>query len=183
MTYWLDRGKGYLGEFQRHGPITRYRFWKQERELIKAIPKDIDSVLEIGCGFGRITKLILKNFNVSRYVATDISHDQIENAKRYVNSDLVEFRLESVHDMDYNKEFDLVIASEVLMHLPPGEIRDAITIMENAAKKYCINVDWYAPGESNTAGGFCWQHDYKSLYSNGNMIKKLHRQGIFIACV
>ena len=43
------------------------------------------TVLELGCGFGRITKLLLLNFpNIKEYLAVDLSQHQIENAKEYV---------------------------------------------------------------------------------------------------
>ena len=181
--YWLKRGSGYLSEFKRHNPLTRYRFWRQEQAIRNALPNDIESVLEIGCGFGRITKILLENHDIERIVATDISPDQIASAKRQITDDRVEFQVISVLDLDYHNEFDLVIASEVLMHIPPHQIRDVVNRMERASRQYVMNVDWHAPGEPLEAGGYCWQHDYCSLHSGAKLVKKLHRQGIFLGHV
>ena len=59
----------------------------QEQILVEYLRKNISfsTVLEVGCGFGRITKIILSNFpEVTEYVAVDLSPDQIENARNYV---------------------------------------------------------------------------------------------------
>ena len=43
------------------------------------------TVLEVDCGFGRITKLLLSNFpSILEYIGIDLSPDQIENAKEFV---------------------------------------------------------------------------------------------------
>jgi cyclopropane fatty-acyl-phospholipid synthase-like methyltransferase len=63
--YWLKHGKSYKDEFRYN---KKYRL--QEQTLIQYMSSHIfeDSrnkqmrVLELGCGFGRITKLVLSNF-------------------------------------------------------------------------------------------------------------------------
>ena len=183
--YWQGRGAGYKAEFRRHDPLTRFRFWQQERAIRKELKAlcGVESVLEIGCGFGRITKLLLELPDVKRVVATDISKDQIEAAKRTIKDPRVEFRCTSVLDLDYSKEFDLVIASEVLMHIPHPSVWKAIRRMKAASKRYIMNIDWYAPGEPSEAGGYCWQHDYSLVYPEETRIKKLHRQAIWIGSI
>jgi len=83
--YWFERGKKYKDEF-RHNKNSEL----QEGILIdylKNIPSSFSTVLEVGCGFGRITKLVLSNFpNILEYVAIDLSPDQLENAKEFVKS-------------------------------------------------------------------------------------------------
>jgi len=78
--YWFERGKKYKEEF-RYNKNSEL----QERVLLdylKKIPSSFSSfstVLEVGCGFGRITKLLLSNFsNIQEYIAIDLSPDQIE---------------------------------------------------------------------------------------------------------
>lgn len=183
--YWQGRGAGYKAEFRRHDPLTRFRFWQQERAIRKELKAlgGVESVLEIGCGFGRITKLLLELPDVKRVVATDISKDQIEAAKRTIKDPRVEFRCISVLDLDYFNAFDLVMASEVLMHIPPDRIMRATRRMRAASKRHIMNIDWYAPDESLEAGGYCWQHNYSLIYNTETRIKKLHRQATWIASI
>ena len=76
--YWKKRGKVYRDQFQYSD-----FFEKQESFLLEHLKKfNFNSILEFGCGFGRITKIILKNFDVEEYKAVDISIDQIDNAKQ-----------------------------------------------------------------------------------------------------
>ena len=183
--YWQGRGAGYKAEFRRHNPLTRFRFLQQEmaiRKELKALG-GVESVLEIGCGFGRITKLLLELPDVKRVVATDISEDQIGAARLAIKDPSVEFRCISVLDLDYSKEFDLVIASEVLMHIPHPRVWRAIQLMKAASKRHLMNIDWYAPDEPLEAGGYCWQHNYSLIYNTETRIKKLHRQAIWIASI
>lgn len=180
--YWMDRGRCYKAEFRRHNPLTRFRFWQQERAVRKELKalNGIESILEVGCGFGRITKLLLELPGVKRIVATDISEDQIKAARQAIDDPRVEFRCISVLDLDYAREFDLLIASEVLMHIPPANIVQAIQNMEAASKRHVMNIDWYAPNEPLEAGGYCWQHDYSAMYSHETRTRKLNRQAIWI---
>jgi len=172
-SYWKNRGAGYRAEFQKHNPYTRLIFWLQERALRQELAKlKYESVLEVGCGFGRITRILLDNPNVKRVVATDLSPKQIANVN--ITDPRLELKVQSVLDLDYYKEFDMVIASEVLMHIPPDKIDQALHNMKKAAKSYVLNVDWYAPKEAKAAGGWCWQHDYP-----GKILRKLHRQAIY----
>ena len=80
--YWLKRGKVYKEQFKYNK-----KFQLQENMLIdylKTALESFDTVLELGCGFGRISRLMLSKFpDIKEYVAVDLSPDQIENAKQY----------------------------------------------------------------------------------------------------
>jgi 2-polyprenyl-3-methyl-5-hydroxy-6-metoxy-1,4-benzoquinol methylase len=174
-NYWKTRGKGYLTEFQkRFNLLTRYRFWQQERVIRKTLPYKVETVLEVGCGFGRITKILLENPIVQYIEAIDISSDQIENAKKNIKDLRANFCVKSIFDLNYDSDFDLVVASEVLMHIPPDRIQDALERLHRAGKQV-YHIDWYAPNEPKTVGGFCWQHEYPEP-----IIKKLDRQAIYL---
>jgi len=76
--YWEKRGKVYQKEF-----VSSKGLELQEKILVDYLKGiHFESVLEIGCGFGRITNKILSNFPEKKYVAIDLSEDQINNAKK-----------------------------------------------------------------------------------------------------
>jgi 2-polyprenyl-3-methyl-5-hydroxy-6-metoxy-1,4-benzoquinol methylase len=190
-AYWMDRGKVYKDQHARLNPVSKFRFWLQEFAICNALRSTgltFRSVLEVGCGYGRIAKLLLEceDLGIERYVATDISLDQLKNAQDLTNDFNVEYRQMSIDDLDYDSEFDLIIASEVLMHVPPERIHDAIGKILRSGKGIMLNVDWHAPKEPDMVGGYCFQHDYESLYGD-RLIKsiplwphRLMRQNIFL---
>ena len=122
--YWLEHGKNYKMNF-----MYADSFRLQEKILLDYLQgiTPFSTVLEVGCGFGRITKLILSNFSENReYIVTDLSADQINEAEKYV-SDLrssrpLRFIVSDIQSLDLKNKYDLVLASEVLMHVLPSDI-------------------------------------------------------------
>lgn len=174
-SYWWNYGKIYFKKFRGHNIFNRIRYRQQEKELIRCLGEetfaddnDISTVLEVGCGFGRITKILLNDFNVEKIEAFDLSPHQIENAKRYtkryVMANRASFKVCNIFDYPFHPEsFDLVIAIEVLMHIPPPRIEYVIQKVCEAAKKYVVSLDamWY----SGRLAPHCFNHDYTNLYS------------------
>ena len=80
-TYWLKRGKAYLEEEQSYAGYHRV----QERFLLDTLRAgrlSMQNVLDLGCGFGRITKLLAENYPGTEIVALDVSPEQLESARR-----------------------------------------------------------------------------------------------------
>jgi len=154
--YWFERGKKYREEFRPN----KYSEL-QERVLLdylKNIPSSFSSfstVLEVGCGFGRITKLLLSNFpNILEYIAIDLSPDQIENAKEFVKPAIgtkehnpLNFIVSDIQSFQNERKYDLVVSSEVLMHVLPSEIEKVMIKIVDMSNEHIINIDWY---EKNT---------------------------------
>jgi 2-polyprenyl-3-methyl-5-hydroxy-6-metoxy-1,4-benzoquinol methylase len=164
-TYWRKRGQFYQSSFQYD---ERYRI--QEKFLLAALENEsFATVLEIGCGFGRITRLVLQNHpEISLYTAIDLSPDQIENAKKYVGQqDGVNFVVSDFQSFESEiKHYDLVLASEVLLHVKPDEIESVIGKILSLTGKYFVHVDWCEEDKpaKYTAEAYCFMHDYEKIY-------------------
>src|SRR6266516_4420759 len=81
-SYWLKRGKGYLEEEQSYADYHRV----QERFLfdtLRAGRLSMQNILELGCGFGRVTKLLAEHYPAADILALDLSPDQLEYARRH----------------------------------------------------------------------------------------------------
>lgn len=130
------------------------------------------SVLELGCGFGRITQLLLTNYNnITEYLAVDISPDQIENDKSLLSPTnklsqqvKLDFLVSDIQSLRLDKQYDLVILSEVLLHILPTDIDSVIKKLITLSKKHIINIDWYEdiPPKSQASHNFI--HQYEALY-------------------
>ena len=84
--------------------------------LIKYIPKDSKSILDIGCGSGALGKFIKENINPKASI-TGITYSENEavTARERLNSVIVA----DLNTFDFNTlgKFDLIICSHILEHL------------------------------------------------------------------
>ena len=167
--YWHERGKIYKKNF-RYDKNKRV----QEEFLIahlNNISGSFKTVLELGCGFGRITQLLLSNYsNITEYLAVDISPDQIENAKSLLSSTKLpnhvklNFIVSDIQSLDLDKQYELVILSEVLLHILPTEIDSIIKKLISLSQKHIINIDWYEDHPPKSQASHNFIHQYETLY-------------------
>jgi SAM-dependent methyltransferase len=167
--YWHERGKKYKENF-RYDKNKRL----QEEFLLthlNGISGSFNSVIELGCGFGRITKLLLTNYsNITEYFAVDISPHQIENAKSLLSSTKLpnqvklDFLVSDIQSLKLDKKYDLVILSEVLLHILPTEIDSIIKKLITLSNKHIINIDWYADHSPRIQGRHNFIHQYEAIY-------------------
>jgi SAM-dependent methyltransferase len=171
--YWYERGKVYKNNFKYNKD-----FVLQEEFIIKYLSENVftpdkpsKSVLELGCGYGRVTKLLLTKFPtlIKEYLAVDLSPHQIENAKKYVdyNDDKLIFSVSNIQAFNTNKKYDLVILSEVLLHVLPSEIDSIIKKIILLSDKHIINIDWYEdslPRDYKIRATYNFIHQYEAIY-------------------
>lgn len=104
-----------------------------ERERISItlslLPKDAKTILDIGCGDGRITNEIDEKHKV---FAMDMSNEAI----RYVKANRILAAITQIPFGDYC--FDLSLSSEVLEHLPKDILHEAINEIQRVTEKYIL---------------------------------------------
>jgi len=173
--YWYKHGKTYKEQFQYNK-----NFELQESLVIDYLKKNLGSltpfstVLEVGCGFGRITKLLLSNFpNIHEYLAIDLSPDQIENAKEFTRPVIetrkdnpLNFIVSDIQSFQNQRKYDLVIASEVLMHILPSEIEKAMIKLVSMSNRHVVNIDWYEKEKPRKRAPHNFIHEYEEIYRN-----------------
>ena len=171
--YWVNTGARYRDEF-RPGPA----YDAQEAALVDVLGGiSFDSVLEIGCGFGRLTRLVAERFKPARYIATDLNAEMTRQAFKHAGAalpgDAVFQRLEldelsqmlaeeNVEEIDKLRA-DLVLAGEVLMHRRPDQVERDVDALAALASNYVVTVDWHM-GDPYEAEG-CYVHDYEALFA------------------
>lgn len=149
----------------------------QEAALMDAIGrKQITSILEVGVGDGRIGKLLTAKWPVATYAGVDISADRIDEARRnlpdyatLVNADLFDL------SVDTDDRFDLVVAVEVLMHVKPEDVEDAVTRLATWSGRHVYTVDWDTP-IAKTPAEHNFLHDYERWFEK---VASVGRQGIY----
>ncbi len=106
---------------------------------------------------------------IKEYLAVDLSPHQIENAKEYVgsNNNKLTFSVSDIQSFNTNKIYDLVILSEVLLHVLPSEIDSIIRKLTTLSQKHIINIDWYEdklPRDYKIRATYNFIHQYETIY-------------------
>lgn len=76
-------------------------------------------VLELGCGIGTFTSLIIPYLNEGKILAVDISDKSIDIANKTYSSSNTEFLAVDATTYDFkDKTFDVIVLPDVLEHIP-----------------------------------------------------------------
>jgi len=168
-AYWLERGRGYIHE--RRTPPEFHRL--QERFLLHVLQRSglpIRRVLEIGCGFGRITKLLADTWPKSAITALDLSPEQLANARRYCGENprlcFEPYDFYSSQSLP-GDNYDVVVAIEVFLHHPP-ELVVALFRRLTAVGRHLVNIDWSEDWPWPTPE-HVWVHDFARLYADAGL--------------
>jgi len=154
--FWKARGKR---ELLDQG--TRYRI--QEDNILRVLKSfKFDTVLEVGAGPGRITRLLKENFDCE-ILATDISPDFL---KQNIE---VKTCLMDLVDIPLDVDFDLIIGVEVLMHIPYQHITNVIRSMKCIAK-HIVTLD-FNPLVKVGMEAHCFDHNYRHIYDKFEAIR------------
>lgn len=130
--------------FEKHttkNPIQRFLINRYFSKLKKLFPKNINNVLDVGCGEGFLLRYLppiqsyvgIDTNESSLYIAEN-SKSQIANLKKIQN---IKFQKEDVYHLSFeNGSFDLVTCLEVLEHLETPE--KALSEIKRITKKWVI---------------------------------------------
>jgi tRNA (cmo5U34)-methyltransferase len=101
------------------------RYEEMLLKLMGYLPNDLKAnrILELGCGTGNLTNLIIKRFPDAKIVAVDLSGELLAAAKdRFKLHHLINYRQEDFRNLQFESDnFDLVISSISIHHLKDNE--------------------------------------------------------------
>lgn len=172
---WQEWGAWYWDDFNPAG------YTEQEAMLAETLDHlAFDTVLDVGCGFGRIGLLIQRIRPEAQYHGIDASADQIAKAKELLPTGTYEQT--AILAFDPGRRWDLVVASEVLMHQPPELIAPTVERLKEWAGRWVLSIDGYHPGAPVEVGSFWnWNHDYPGLYGDDLLLtQRVGPQTIFV---
>jgi len=96
-------------------------------QVLKTIPDDVKTIVDIGCGNGVITNILAQNFKVTGV-------DRSKNALSFVKAKKIQASADNIPLPDYS--FDMVFSSELLEHLENDVFSGTISEMKRLSKKY-----------------------------------------------
>ena len=123
------------------GISVRHRIIYQNLKKIGL--KANSNVLEIGCGIGTVSYLMIKHIKNGQFVGCDISEKSIEIAKINNQQKHAEFICTDMSDFTHSIKFDFVVFPDVLEHIP---VEQHLKLFENVSKvcgpnaKLLINI-------------------------------------------
>ncbi len=163
--YWLKRGQTYANEERLALDYHRH----QEQFLIEILAASripMGRLLEIGCGFGRITSLLAKAFPQSQITALDLSPDQLANARKHCGpaSNITFEQYDFYSELPFpGTDYDAVIAVEVFLHHPPEIVQGLIGRLSEISP-FIVSIDWNEEWPWKLPE-HVWMHDFKAFYA------------------
>jgi hypothetical protein len=161
-------------------------------EVFASFQPDPASVLEVGPGLGRITKLATGMWPQAEFCLFDLSKAAIEKTSLALpDVDFVSVTgniaiAGALALPSLPKRFDLVIAVEVLLHIHPSLVSTAVSNLLTATRVGCylVTCDWTErlappnqPERPIRVGNY--RHDYPSLFhAAGASIIESRRTGL-----
>jgi SAM-dependent methyltransferase len=105
-------------KYQNKNPFVQWALRGFDAAIMTlARSTDPEHILEVGCGEGHVTALLLQHTQ-ARIIAADISEQILAEASSALRSERVQFRKQSIFDLDPKTDHaPLVVCCEVLEHL------------------------------------------------------------------
>lgn len=163
--YWLARGRTYIDETRTPAEFHRL----QERFLLDVLRESglpLRRILEIGCGFGRITRLLSDTWPEAAITALDLSPEQLAHARRHCGErPQVAFQRYDFYSGAAlpGPDFDVVVAIEVFLHHPPEFLRGFLPRLLEAGR-HLVHIDW-SEAWAGPLPEHVWVHDFAALYA------------------
>lgn len=146
------------------------------RELLAPL-KGIRTVIDVGCGGGRLAAVVRDILPAASYTGLDLGEAQLASTRK-IRPD-GEFILGRLQDFRTRRKWDLVLCSEVMLHIPPVDIAAAAANLRALSRKWLLTVDWTQP-VSGPIAEWNWLHDYDALYSGVKRAERVGLQTVFL---
>ena len=168
--YWEARGETYRSHEQA---LNRSGKTARQLEVIRRALGRIKPriVLEIGCGSGRISRVLAHASET--YIAVDIAKSMLMQARANVSGDEAWWLLADSANLPFRaKSVDTIVLSEVLLHIPPVGIEGSLLEIARVARRAII-LDFFVKDFENprrfrqvtkSLDSHNFLHDYPALF-------------------
>lgn len=96
-------------------------------KILETLPKNVKTIIDIGCGNGAITNELGKKYDVTGV-------DRSVNALKFVKTKTILSPSDKINIPD--KSYDMVFSSELLEHLEDQSFHDTIVEMKRISRRY-----------------------------------------------
>lgn len=125
VDYWKHEGE--LSKIDSLSFRLTKEHTAQEQPIVDAVIEECpESILEIGAGWGRIAKLLRYNKIAAQYTAMDLSYHRLKQ----ITDKSIGRIVGDFYTHNQIMKHDLILAIEVLMHIPPDIIESFVDKMK-----------------------------------------------------
>lgn len=141
---------------------------------------DVDSVLDVGCGQGRVAALLKRVVPDAYYFGVDLGTSQVE-ATAHIRPDGTVYQ-SRLQDFVPDDQWDVVVCSEVLMHVPPADMPGVAEMLLKATRRFLVLIEWVPdPWElEQPIAPWNWPHDYEALLGPFDSVERIYRQNLML---
>ena len=135
---------------------------KYSNQIIKNIPKNIKSILDVGCGSGALAKKLLDHGYVVDCLSPDVYFSDI--IKRNISSSNGKLYQTTFENLKITKKYDLILFSESFQYI---NMECAFVQINKYLKKggYCLIADTFKRETCHISGGHRWI-DFQTMINN-----------------
>jgi len=154
--HWEKRAITYKTQLNKR-KLRKHHAWQAKflRECFD--PLFHEYIIEIGCGTGRILKIIREELPDSEIIGIDFSQEMLNQVE--VKNVLLEIGNALKLPFE-DKMFDLALSFEVLLHLTFDEAVTALKEMKRIAKELIVCT--YTGKKADAP--YCYAHDYDKMF-------------------
>jgi len=117
ISYYNQHVQHKLNDFIKTNP----RIEEAWNTLIKHAPKDVNAILEMGCGIGGITHKMNGNWPNAEVTGLDISTLSIQIAEKLFANDKTHFVRGILTPETFEEQFDFIVLMDVYEHISPSD--------------------------------------------------------------
>lgn len=128
----------YIAHQRKVGINTRHRIIAKKVKKLGIAPTA--NILEIGCGIGTLSKLLIRLVPNGHFTGCDISPKSIEYARQFNPDKNAEFICSDMSDFTHSKKFDCVVFPDVLEHIPLEQHKNLFEIIAGISTE---NAIWF----------------------------------------
>jgi len=128
----------YIAHQKKIGISIRHRTIAKKIKRLRIPPNA--NILEIGCGIGTVSSLLIKMIPDGWFAGCDISPRSIEVARELNPGSNAEFICTDMSDFTHTRKFDYVVFPDVLEHIP---VDQHYRMFENISKVCSDNATFF----------------------------------------
>ncbi len=135
-------------------------------KVLQTIPKDVHSIVDIGCGNGIITNVLHQQYDVTAV-------DRSAAALKFLKTKTIQASADSIPLEDAS--FDMVFSSEMLEHLEDEVLEKSVTEFKRLSKKYLFIT---VPNDENPDKLSIQCPDCQYIYNSPNHLRRFNTDDI-----